>query len=133
MYTFALVFLIVDGLILSAVVLMQAGSGGGLASLGGGTTSQVLGGRQATNLLTKATWWTGGIFMGLSLLLSVFGSARGTAGASEVQKKLRQSAPAAAQPSAPASIPGLTSPPPAPAGAAPATTPPPAASGGTKP
>ena len=39
------------GLLLSAVVLMQAGQGGGLASLGGGDLAGVLG-RQATNLLT---------------------------------------------------------------------------------
>jgi preprotein translocase subunit SecG len=125
MFTFLLVIMILDGLLLSAVVLMQAGQGGGLASLGGGTTSQVLGGRQATNLLTRMTWWTGGTFMGLALVLSLVSSNRGTTGASDVQKRLRQAAPV--QQNAPAgggSIPGLT---PAPQGAtAPGTPPPPA-------
>src|SRR5665213_1932008 len=92
MFNFLLVIMILDGLLLSAVELMQAGQGGGLASLGGGTTSQVLGGRQATNLLTKTTWWTGGIFMGLALVLTLVAGNR-TTGASDVQKRLRQTAP----------------------------------------
>ena len=130
MFGFLLVVMIIDGLLLSAVVLMQAGQGGGLASLGGGTTSQVLGGRQATNLLTRMTWWTGGIFMGLALVLSLVSSSRGTAGASDVQKRLRESAPPVQRtaPAGGASIPGLTPAPPgatAPGTPAP-TTPPPA-------
>ena len=129
MFNFLLVIMIVDGLLLAAVVLMQAGQGGGLASLGGGTTSQVLGGRQATNLLTKTTWWTGGIFMGMALLLTVISGSRGTTGASDVQKRLRQTAPVQRQaPVGGQAIPGLTPAPPgavAPGTPAP-TTPPPA-------
>jgi preprotein translocase subunit SecG len=137
MFGFLLVIMILDGLLLAAVVLMQAGQGGGLASLGGGATSQVLGGRQATNLLTRMTWWTGGIFMGLALVLSLFSSSRGGAtGASEVQKRLRQGPPV--QQTAPQTgIPGLTPPPPgaAPPGAtAPLpVAPPPAPPTGKKP
>ena len=129
MFNFLLVIMIVDGLLLAAVVLMQAGQGGGLASLGGGTTSQVLGGRGATNLLTRMTWWTGGIFMGMALVLTVISGSRAT-GASEVQKRLRQSAAPVQQRQAPAggtAIPGLTPAPPgavAPGTAAPATPPP---------
>ena len=37
MFTFLLTLLILDALLLSVVVLLQAGQGGGLASLGGGT------------------------------------------------------------------------------------------------
>ncbi len=125
MFTFLLVVMILDGLLLSAVVLMQAGQGGGLASLGGGTTSQVLGGRQATNLLTRMTWWTGGIFMGLALLLSLVSSHRGATGASDVQKRLRQGPPVQQPaPAGGASIPGLT---PAPPGATAPGTPAPTA------
>ena len=61
MFAFLLTLLILDALLLSVVVLLQAGQGGGLASLGGATTDTVLGGRQAVTLLTKATWWCGGI------------------------------------------------------------------------
>ena len=71
MFAFLLTLLILDAIILSAVVLLQAGQGGGLASLGGATTDTVLGGRQAVTILTKMTWWCGGIFLALSLLLSI--------------------------------------------------------------
>ena len=46
-----------------AVVLLQAGQGGGLASMGGGTTDLVMGGRQAVTILHKMSWITGGVFM----------------------------------------------------------------------
>ena len=35
-----------------------------------GRTDTVLGGRQAVTILTKLTWWCGGIFLLLSLVLS---------------------------------------------------------------
>src|SRR3979490_1047645 len=72
MYTFLLVVLALDALILTTAVLLQAGQGGGLASLGGGAgTEQFMGGRQATTLLTKITWWCAGIFLFISLILAV--------------------------------------------------------------
>ncbi len=98
---------------------MQAGQGGGLASLGGGTASQVLGGRQATTILTQMTWWTGGIFMGLALLLiAVQLGARGS-GLLRWQKQLlqqsrrQQDLPAAPLPGA-TTAPPVASPPPPP-------------------
>jgi preprotein translocase subunit SecG len=101
MFGLLLTLLILDALLLSVVVLLQAGQGGGLASLGGGTAGQVLGGRHATTLLTKATWWTGGIFMALSLLLSMVGSGQ-SAALTDVQRQLQQSAqPQAPLPTAP--------------------------------
>src|ERR1051326_8535573 len=60
LYTFLLTLMIVDGLVLGAVVLLQAGQGGGLASLGGGTTDLVMGGRQAVTILQQASWITRG-------------------------------------------------------------------------
>src|SRR5690349_4047513 len=72
MYNALLALLALDALILIAAVLLQAGQGGGLASLGGGAgTEQFMGGRQATTLLTKITWWFAGIFLFLSLTLAV--------------------------------------------------------------
>jgi len=71
MYTFFVAILILDSLILATAVLLQAGQGGGLATLGGGAgTETIMGGRQATTLLTKVTWWTAGIFLFLALVLS---------------------------------------------------------------
>lgn len=93
MFTLLLTLLIIDALLLSVVVLLQAGQGGGLASLGGGTTDTVLGGRQAVTILTKLTWWCGGIFLVLSLILSLV--PRGGDSASELQERLRATTPAA--------------------------------------
>ncbi len=100
MFYLILVLLILDALLLATVVLLQSGEGGGLASLGGGMTDRVVGGRQAVTLLTRMSWWCGGIFLGLSLILSVM--AAGGAGGptrSNIQEQIRQSAPPATTPS----------------------------------
>src|SRR2546426_6427841 len=56
MYNFLLILLTLDALILTTAVLLQAGQGGGLASLGGGArTEQFMGGRQATTLNCSET------------------------------------------------------------------------------
>jgi preprotein translocase subunit SecG len=92
MFAFLVTLLILDALLLSVVVLLQAGQGGGLASLGGGGTDTVLGGRQAVTILTKLSWWCGGIFLVLSLVLSLVPRG-GNSGA--LQQRLRAATPAA--------------------------------------
>jgi preprotein translocase subunit SecG len=76
MYGFLLAVLVLDGLFMSVVILLQAGKGGGLASVGGGAamTEGILGGRQATTVLTRATWISGSVFMVLALVLSIMSS-----------------------------------------------------------
>ena len=92
MFAFLLTLLILDALLLSVVVLLQSGQGGGLASLGGGggTTDTVLGGRHAVTLLTKATWWCGGIFLVLALALSLVPHGGNP---SSLQQRLRATTP----------------------------------------
>jgi len=71
MYGILVGILILDSVILAVAVLLQAGQGGGLATMGGGAgTETIMGGRQATTLLTRVTWWTAGIFLFLSLVLT---------------------------------------------------------------
>jgi preprotein translocase subunit SecG len=112
MFYFILVLLILDALILAAVILLQAGQGGGLASLGGsGSTDTVMGGRQAVTLLTRMSWWCGGIFLALSLVLSVVSANRGVGGRSQLQERLRQGTAPAAPAPAPANLPLQTTPP----------------------
>jgi preprotein translocase subunit SecG len=78
MYAFLVVILILDSLILATAVLLQAGQGGGLATMGGGAgTETVMGGRQATTLLTKVTWWTAGIFLFVALVLTFMSQSGG--------------------------------------------------------
>ncbi len=80
MFTFLLIVLILDSILLIAVVLMQAGQGGGLAAMGGGASTETFfGGRQAVTILTKLSWWCGGIFLGLSLLLAGLSTRSGRA------------------------------------------------------
>ena len=60
------------------IVLLQAGKGGGLAAMGGGSagTESFMGGRQAATVLTKATWATGAIFLALAVVLSILSTRR---------------------------------------------------------
>jgi len=110
MYTFLLVLLIIDALVLGAAILLQSVKGGGLAANFGGASSSadsVIGTRQAGNLLTQASWWCGGIFLGLAFVLQLM-STRTTAPTS-VLDQLGKSAPA----SAPAPASGKSAPAPA--------------------
>lgn len=104
MFLFLLILLILDGLLMTVIVLLQAGKGGGLAAMGGGgggtMADQLIGGRQAATLLTRATWITGGIFLGLSVVLSVI-SSRAAAPASVLEQEFGQPTPVLPQPVVP--------------------------------
>src|SRR5437899_11248627 len=121
MYNFLLFgILIPDALILAAAVLLQAGQGGGLASLGGGAgTEQFMGGRQATTLPTRVTWWSAGIFLFLSLVLAIM-SAQTSAPRSVIDTTGPQPAPVQPAPlplqSTPPQTPPPQAPPPQPSG-----------------
>jgi preprotein translocase subunit SecG len=102
-YTFLLSLLILDALILIPVVLLQSGKGGGLAAMGGGAgTDTLFGNRHAVTLLTKLTWWTGGIFVALSFALAIL-SSRPESGGSVLRRELQGTAPAAQTAPAPLS------------------------------
>jgi preprotein translocase subunit SecG len=93
MFTFLIIILIIDSLLLATVVLLQAGKGGGLAAMGGGaSTDSFFGGRQATTILTKMSWWCGGIFLGLSLILSAM-SAGGAVPSSVLEGQVEAPSP----------------------------------------
>ena len=73
-YTFLLVLLVLDSIVLMAAILMQAGKGGGLAASFGGASSSAdafIGIRQAGNLLTKISWTAGAIFLFLAFVLQI--------------------------------------------------------------
>jgi preprotein translocase subunit SecG len=96
MYYFLLGLLVLDGFFLGVVVLLHWGLGGGLAAMGGGAaaTEGILGGRQATTVLTRATWISGGAFMALALILSIMSSRAQKIPQSILLDDLQQSAPA---------------------------------------
>ena len=130
-YKFLLVLLILDALVLIAAVLLQAGKGGGLAASFGGVSSSsdaLFGSRQAGNLLTKASWWTGGIFLFLAFVLSLM-SARTRTPRSVLDEAFTPppaGAPAGPQNAAPSAVPLEPAAPQAPAGGATAPAPAPA-------
>jgi preprotein translocase subunit SecG len=72
-FNLLLTLLILDAIVLVAAILLQSGKGGGIAAnFGGqGSSDQFIGIRQAGTLLTKASWWCGGIFMGLAFVLQL--------------------------------------------------------------
>jgi preprotein translocase subunit SecG len=97
LYRFLLIVLIIDSIVLVAAILLQAGKGSGLAANFGGASSSpdaFIGVRQAGTILTKATWWCAGIFLGLAFVLQVM-STRAQAPRSVLEKTFsNQPAPA---------------------------------------
>ena len=97
-YNILIAILILDAVILVVAILLQSGKGGGLAASFGGASSSpdaFVGIRQAGTILTKATWWCGGIFLGLAFLLQVM-STRSRAPRSILEDTFGTPAPAAA-------------------------------------
>ncbi len=122
LYTFLLILLIIDCVVLMAAILLQAGKGTGLAANFGGASSSpdaFIGIRQAGNLLTKASWWGGGVFLFLCFVLQLM-STHTSAPRSVLEKGLRTQQQQAAPP--PTSAPAVPLEP-APSTNAPATTP----------
>lgn len=129
MFTFLLVLLIIDSIVLIAAILLQSGKGSGLAASFGGVSSSadsLLGTRQAGNLLTRTSWWGGALFLFLSFVLSL-ASSRQRAPRSVLDQAFTQPAAPAPTPVTPnASSPIPLTPAAPPSGTAPATTPAPA-------
>jgi preprotein translocase subunit SecG len=74
MYTFLLIVLVIVSFAVIAAVLLQSGKGGGLAASFGGASSSsdsLIGTRQAGNLLTRVSWWGGGVFLFLAFVLQL--------------------------------------------------------------
>src|SRR3954468_21157823 len=123
MFTFLLVLLVIDSLVLIAAILLQSGKGNGLAASFGGVSSSadsLLGTRQAGNLLTKTSWWGGALFLFLSLVLSI-ASTRQRAPKSVLDQAFTQPAPVAPAPTTGAPSGGAAGIPLTPATPAPAT------------
>ncbi|MDZ4699848.1 MAG: preprotein translocase subunit SecG [Rhodothermales bacterium] len=68
MYTFLIILIAIIAVLMTFVVLLQSGRGGGLAGIASGGTQQMLGARQAPDVLEKATWTMAGLFIVLCVL-----------------------------------------------------------------
>ncbi len=103
MFTFLLVLLVIDSVVLIAAILLQSGKGNGLAASFGGVSSSadsLLGTRQAGNLLTRTSWWGGAIFLFLAFVLSL-ASSRQRAPKSVLDQAFSQPAAPATAPATP--------------------------------
>lgn len=68
-FTLLIVLIALIGVVMALVILLQAGKGGGLAGIAsGGATTQILGARQAPDILEKGTWVLATIFIVLCIL-----------------------------------------------------------------
>ncbi len=86
MFTFLIVLISIIAVLMTLVVLLQSGKGGGLAGIAaGGATTQILGSRQAPDFLEKATWSLGTAFIVLCIL-SNFVIGPETQGSSVIQQ-----------------------------------------------
>ncbi len=77
MFAFLIVVIALVAFFIITIVLLQSGKGGGLAAEFGGassSTDSIMGGRQAANMLTKASWIGGGVFMALAMVLAILAS-----------------------------------------------------------
>ncbi|MEZ4698842.1 MAG: preprotein translocase subunit SecG [Rhodothermales bacterium] len=68
MFTFLIILIALIAVLMTFVVLIQSGRGGGLAGIAAGGTQQVLGARQAPDVLEKATWTMATLFIVLCIL-----------------------------------------------------------------
>jgi preprotein translocase subunit SecG len=93
MFAFLIVLIALIGLVMIGVVLLQSGKGGGLAGIAaGGATRQILGARQAPDILEKATWTLATIFVVLCVLTN-FTIDRGERTESVIQQRERGATP----------------------------------------
>ncbi|GIV59930.1 preprotein translocase subunit SecG [Rhodocaloribacter litoris] len=87
MFIFLIVLITLIAVLLMLVVLVQSGKGGGLAGIAaGGATTQILGTRQAPDILEKATWTLATAFIVLCILTN-FAVDRGEQQESVIQQQ----------------------------------------------
>ena len=70
MYTLVVILILIVSVLLGLIVLVQNSKGGGLVSNFGGA-NQMMGVRQTTDFLEKATWTMAGVLVVLCLISSI--------------------------------------------------------------
>ena len=97
MYTVVVILILIVSVLLGLIVLVQNSKGGGLVSNFGGA-NQMMGVRQTTDFLEKATWTMGGILVVLCLISSVTipkNIKEGNAFDTEMRQQIENTIPAA--------------------------------------
>ena len=70
MYTLVVILILIVSVLVGLIVLVQNSKGGGLVSNFGGA-NQMMGVRQTSDFLEKATWTLGGVLVVLCLISSI--------------------------------------------------------------
>ena len=84
---FLIIIHTIVSLLLIAVVLMQASQGGGLSgTFGGNAASNVLGGQNAGNVLSRITTWLATLFLSLAVIISMLSGPTTNASSSIVKE-----------------------------------------------
>ncbi|CAM3325326.1 preprotein translocase subunit SecG [Rhodothermus bifroesti] len=104
MFTFLIILITLLAILLVLVVLLQSGRGGGLAGIAAGGAQQILGARQAPDILEKTTWTLAAIFIVLCILTN-FTIDTGARRESIIQQRAQQEQ---TQPVPPATPPATT-------------------------
>ncbi len=111
MYTLVVILILIVSVLLGLIVLVQNSKGGGLVSNFGGA-NQMMGVRQTTDFLEKATWTMAGILVVLCLISSITipkNVKQGNALDTEMRQQIENTMPAApATEAAPAETPAET-------------------------
>ena len=111
MYTLVVILILIVSVLLGLIVLVQNSKGGGLVSNFGGA-NQMMGVRQTTDFLEKATWTLAGILVVLCLISSITipkNVKQGNALDTEMRQQIENTMPAApATEAAPAETPAAT-------------------------
>ena len=97
MYTLVVILILIVSVLLGLIVLVQNSKGGGLVSNFGGA-NQMMGVRQTTDFLEKATWTMGGILVALCLISSITipkNVKEGNAFDTEMRQQIENTIPAA--------------------------------------
>ena len=99
MYTVLVILILVVSVLLGLVVLVQNSKGGGLISNFGGA-NQMMGVRQTTDFLEKATWTLATILVVLCLVSSITISGAKTSGVqdSQMREQIELNTPATTAP-----------------------------------
>ncbi len=88
MYTLILIIHLISAIALIAIVLLQAGKGGGLSgAFGSGMGSETLFGSRTGDVLTRATAVTATLFLVSALGLAYLSTKEGSSMAKEIRKK----------------------------------------------
>jgi preprotein translocase subunit SecG len=111
-FTILIVIIAIIGVLMTLAVLLQAGQGGGLAGIASGSATQILGNRQAPDVLEKATWTLATAFIVLCILTNFAIDTSGTAGQSVIQDQATGAPTEQALPAAPPADAGTEAPPP---------------------